>query len=190
MAAALGLEHEFVPFNDAIPKGGLLRAALNMSSEQPAPMLNAWMPAYSELVRRAKQRGVRTILSGAGGDEWLSVTPTIAADMMRRGEWGQLRRLVAGWHHSYNLSMPSTLYLLLWKYGLSPVLGGLADRAAPRRLSPQPSPPVDGEPRDRGARRSRSCALKSRHGSSGGCQPSIRRTACTSATPSTWWNTL
>lgn len=132
VAAALGLAHEFVPFDDAVPQGGLLPAALEMTRMQPAPMLNTWMPVYRDLVRRGRERGIRTILSGAGGDEWLSVSPTAAAEMMRRFEFGGLGRLMAGYRRSYNLTIPETLNMLLWKYGVRPLLGGIADRTAPQ----------------------------------------------------------
>jgi asparagine synthase (glutamine-hydrolysing) len=132
VAAKLGLDHTFVPFNDVVPAGGLLPAALGMTERQPAPLLNTWQPAYVELARRAQLQGIRTILSGAGGDEWLSVTPIIAADMIKRGDFGSLGRLIVGWQNSYKLNVFQTLHQLLWKYGLSPVLAGVADQYAPR----------------------------------------------------------
>jgi asparagine synthase (glutamine-hydrolysing) len=132
VAGALGMEHEFVPYADAVPKKGLLASALEITQQQAAPLLNTWMPAYTDLTYRAKRRGLTAILSGAGGDEWLSVSPTLAADMIRRGDLKGLWKLTTGWQHSYNLSLPRTLHMLFWKYGMSPVLAGVADRTAPR----------------------------------------------------------
>jgi asparagine synthetase B (glutamine-hydrolysing) len=131
VAHALGMEHEFIPYGEAVPKKGLLASALEITQQQAAPLLNTWMPAYTDLTNRAKQRGIGAILSGAGGDEWLSVSPTLAADMMRRGDLKGLWKLTSGWQHSYNLSFPRTLHMLLWKYGMSPVLAGVAARTAP-----------------------------------------------------------
>src|SRR5437588_460285 len=45
--------------------------------------MNTWLPAYSELAREGKRRGCRSILTGGGGDEWLNISPFIAADMLR-----------------------------------------------------------------------------------------------------------
>src|SRR5262249_13829540 len=64
VARSLGLDHEFLPFHDAVPRDHLLAAGLDLARLQPAPLLNAWMPAYAVLTQRATRRGIRTILSG------------------------------------------------------------------------------------------------------------------------------
>lgn len=135
VARALGLEHEFVPFGDAVPEGGLLASAVALSQEMPAPLLNTWMPAYTNLVHRAKRRGVRTILTGGGGDEWLSVTPTLAADLFRSFDIAGVARLYHGYRQSYPLSLPRTMHTVLWKYGLSPAIASVLQQIAPRRYT-------------------------------------------------------
>jgi hypothetical protein len=48
-------------------------------------MWNVWSPAYAALARAARDRGCDVVLTGRGGDEWLTVSPYYAADLARRG---------------------------------------------------------------------------------------------------------
>jgi asparagine synthetase B (glutamine-hydrolysing) len=131
VAGSLGLEHEFVPFEEAAPGTHLLTDALAITQTRPAPLLNTWMPAYTDLALRGKRRGVQTILSGAGGDEWLAVSPFIAADLIRTGDVRQLGKLVAAWKRSYDMSPLSVARCLGVKYGIRPLASSLLDRMAP-----------------------------------------------------------
>ena len=131
VAAALGLDQEFVPFDDAIPRQGLLAAALENTRTWPAPVLNAWGPAYAHLALRGKRRGVHTILTGAGGDEWLAVSPYFAADLLRRGDFSGLVRLVSAWCRSYRLSPLSVFRTTLWTFGARPLAGLMLNKIAP-----------------------------------------------------------
>ena len=133
VAAALGLEQEFVPFEEAAPSAELLRSALDITRIQPAPLLNAWAPAYCELTRRGKQLGVEVVLSGAGGDEWLSITPYLAADLIRAREMKRLWKLVSGWQRSYQLSPARAARVLMWTYGAKPLASGFLERLSPQR---------------------------------------------------------
>jgi asparagine synthase (glutamine-hydrolysing) len=131
VAGALGLEQEFVPFGAAVGGGGLLAPALEYSRSSPAPMLNTWSPAYTELARRGKRRGVQVIMTGAGGDEWLTVSPYLAADLMRAGDMRGLAHLVASWRRSYRMPLPRVLRTLLWTFGGRPLAGLALHRLAP-----------------------------------------------------------
>jgi Asparagine synthase len=83
------------------------------------------------LTERAKRRGIHGILSGAGGDEWLGVTPALAADLVRAGDVRQLARLVRGWRQSYELTPVQVLRCLLWRYSARPLASAALDRMAP-----------------------------------------------------------
>src|SRR5258705_7645985 len=106
--------------------------ALEIPRLRPAPLLNAWMPAYSELTLRGKRRGVEVILSGAGGDEWLTVTPSLAADLIRTGDVRGFQHLISSWKRSYNMSLPRVLKCLGWSFGLRPLASAALGRIAPR----------------------------------------------------------
>lgn len=132
VAARLGLELDFVPFDEAAPSSSLLSSALELTQLQAAPLLNTWMPAYTELARRGKHRGVDVITSGAGGDEWLAVSPYLAADMMRRADVRGLAQLLRGWKRSYRMSAPSVARCLLWRFGARPLMAAAVGAVAPR----------------------------------------------------------
>src|SRR5207249_4858167 len=83
VAAQLGLPQVMKRFYDAAGENGLLAGAVGLNSFLPAPINNTWLPAYHALVREGKERGCRTILTGSGGDEWLTVSPMLAADLLR-----------------------------------------------------------------------------------------------------------
>jgi asparagine synthase (glutamine-hydrolysing) len=131
VAKSLGLEHEFVPFYDAAPKRMLEDGALAHMREQPSPLLNPWAPAYANLAQRARQRGVRVILTGSGGDEWLGVSPYLAADLMRNLDVRGLWRFFSSYRRWYNIPTLYTLRNVFWRHGLRPIGSSLLDRAAP-----------------------------------------------------------
>lgn len=133
VAAMLGLEHDFVPFDEAAPSSHLLSAALELTRLQGSPLLNTWMPAYTELAVRGKRRGVDVITSGAGGDEWLAVSPFLSADLIRSGDVSGLIRLVRGWKRSYRMSTVGVSRCLLWRFGLRPLLAAAVGGVFPDR---------------------------------------------------------
>jgi asparagine synthetase B (glutamine-hydrolysing) len=132
VAARLGLEHEFVPFADAAPLSGLLSAALALTRVQAAPILNTWMPAYTSLALRGKQRGIGVITSGAGGDEWLAVSPFLAADLIRTGDLKGLAHLLVAWRRSYQQPAWRVARCLLWGFGARPLASAALGRLAPK----------------------------------------------------------
>lgn len=135
VAASLGLEQVLLPFDEAVGEGGILAAALKLSSTWPAPLFNIWYPAYYRLALTGAERGCRVIVTGAGGDEWLGVSPFLAADLMRRLDIRGLRELWTMMHRSYRLSRSATLKSVVWRFGAKPIVAGLAERIAPWAIS-------------------------------------------------------
>jgi asparagine synthase (glutamine-hydrolysing) len=131
VARSLGMPHDIVPFGEAVGETGLLRPAIDMASTWPAPMMNLWQPAYFHLARRARDRGCSTILTGTGGDEWLTVTPYLTADYLGRGKLVEVARHVAMVQRSFRMSAPDGIRAALWTFGGKPLAGMLADRLAP-----------------------------------------------------------
>ena len=109
-AQSLGMPQEFVNFSDALDGRGLLVPAADMAASWPAPMMNLWNPAYFSLAQRGHGYGVRVILTGSGGDEWLTVSPFVAADLIRSFEFRGLARHMRAVRRSYNISWP-----LIWR---------------------------------------------------------------------------
>jgi asparagine synthetase B (glutamine-hydrolysing) len=131
VAHSLGMPQDYVGFHQAVGERGLLLPAVEMSASWPAPMLNLWNPAYTYLARRGREQGCSTILTGSGGDEWLTVTPYLAADHLRHGQFAEVFRQVAMVRRSYNISAFEAARGSLWTYGARPLVCMLADRIAP-----------------------------------------------------------
>lgn len=131
IARKLGLAQRLVGFHDAVGPRGLLAEALELNHDLASPVLNTWEPAYLALMRAGRVDGIQTILTGYGGDEWLSVSPYLSADLMRRGDVRGLARFLGVWHRSYTYSRPHLLYSALWRFGLRPLGGQMLKRLAP-----------------------------------------------------------
>ena len=133
VASTLGLDQAFIRFYDAVPSGALLGPALECTRQSPSPILNTWSPAYTTLALEGKARGVEVVLTGAGGDEWLSVSPYLLADLMRAGDAGGTLRMINAWRRSYRMSPWQVLRGTWWTFGVRPLAGLALHRAAPER---------------------------------------------------------
>jgi asparagine synthase (glutamine-hydrolysing) len=131
VARALGMPQDFVDFNQAVGDRGLLIPAMEMASTWPMPMMNLWNPAYGYLAQRAHEHGCASILTGTGGDEWLTVSPYLAADNLRRGKFADVAHQIGMSRRSYQINLFQAVRSTLWTYGLRPLAGMLADRIAP-----------------------------------------------------------
>jgi asparagine synthetase B (glutamine-hydrolysing) len=89
------------------------------------------MPAYIHLAIQGRERGCRVILTGHGGDEWLSVTPFYAADLLLSLNLRGFFRLWDNHRRSYPIPPMTVLRNLLWRFGMRPLLGLAGDRIAP-----------------------------------------------------------
>jgi asparagine synthase (glutamine-hydrolysing) len=129
VAAALELQQVMLAWTDAVPSEGLVRAALDLTAASPAPLINLWLPAYDRLGREGRARGCSVILTGNGGDEWLTVSPYYAADLMRVLDVRGLYSLFHDNRRSHRIS--SLLYLrnFLWRFGARPLLVDGAKKA-------------------------------------------------------------
>jgi len=138
VAASLGLPQVMLPFREAAGPQGILAAALEMSRVFPAPLHNVWLPAYNNLGEEGRRQGCQVIMTGGGGDEWLTVSPFLAADLLLsldgKGLWGLWNSM----NRSYKLSRPALLRNILWQFGLRPLLlaagVGVLRRVAPSFL--------------------------------------------------------
>ena len=132
VAETLGLPLHLVGFREAAGPRGLLAEAIEMNAGLGAPLFNTWAPAYMTLVRRARSMGVSTILTGEGGDEWLGVTPFLAADLLRRGQLLALGRMALANHRSYHQNALQVIGTTIWRYGLRPLAGQALYSLAPK----------------------------------------------------------
>jgi asparagine synthase (glutamine-hydrolysing) len=128
VARSLGLTHEILDFHEAAGPRGLLGNGLALNHGLASPLFNCWAPAYLELARRAAAHGVRVILTGSGGDEWLGVSPFLGADLLRRGNLSGFIRFTKTWARSYDQAPARVLHSALWTFGLRPIGGMLMHR--------------------------------------------------------------
>jgi asparagine synthase (glutamine-hydrolysing) len=135
VARGLGLPQVMLGWEDAVGPRGLIASALELSAHGAAPLGNFWAPAYDRLAQEGKSRGCRAILTGAGGDEWLGVSPYYAADLVRTANVVGLYRLYTAQRRSYQLSNWLFTRNMLWRFGARPLVAGIAKRAA-RRIAP------------------------------------------------------
>ncbi|MEO8481881.1 MAG: asparagine synthase-related protein [Acidobacteriota bacterium] len=133
VARSLGLPIHLLGFFEAAGARGLLAEGLDLTRQLSAPLLNSWMPAYLSLARRATLDGVRTILTGEGGDEWLGTSPFLAADLIRRGDIRGLVQIARTWQRSYHQTWLTVIRGTLWRYGLRPLLGAACSTLSPDR---------------------------------------------------------
>lgn len=138
VASELGMPQTVVSFAEAEGPNGLVREALRTTGTWPMPLVNIWHPLYTHLALKGRDQGARTVLTGAGGDEWLSVAPMWAADCMRGFRFRELHHFWLTYRNSYTVRKWPMLRNLLWRYGSKVVLKdagrGIVSRVAPGRL--------------------------------------------------------
>lgn len=120
VASRLGLPIETVDYGET-SFNGPVRAALDVTANWPMPILNLYMPPYNVLARRAVDQGYKTILTGGGGDEWLTVSPFYNADLIKGLHFVRLARLIASNVRSHNKPQLSLLSFSLWDSGIRPL---------------------------------------------------------------------
>jgi asparagine synthetase B (glutamine-hydrolysing) len=132
VAKQLGIEQVLLPFRDAVGPQGLLAEALRVSRSWPQPMWNIWSPAYMALAREAHARDRKVILTGRGGDEWLTISPYLLADQLRHGDFRGMHRLLQMRRRSNNLAGIGAAARLVWTTACRPLAGAAFDAMAPR----------------------------------------------------------
>jgi asparagine synthetase B (glutamine-hydrolysing) len=131
VARQLGLVQSLVPFDEAAGPTGLLDAALRLSASWPQPLWNMWAPAYMHLARLGCERGARTVLTGRGGDEWLTVTPYLFADLIARADVRGAWRLLQTRRRSHGVRTARGMARLLWLTAGRPLASAALDLVAP-----------------------------------------------------------
>jgi asparagine synthase (glutamine-hydrolysing) len=132
IAKSLGLDQILLDVHEALGFRPLLEQALQLNAMLSAPLINTWQPAYLALAERGRAHGVRTILTGHGGDEWLTVSPYLAADLLRRGAFLELAQFLRTLKRSFTRTRRPIVRTTLLKFGLRPLASMAIDRFFPR----------------------------------------------------------
>lgn len=122
VARGLGMPQILTPFAEAAGTEGFLVTMLRTSAGLESPLLSPWLAVYEYLARQGRDRGCRVILTGGGGDEWLGVSPFLAADLIRTGQFRSWLRLYRALGSSFNVSAATTFRSLMWTCGLKRLL--------------------------------------------------------------------
>jgi asparagine synthetase B (glutamine-hydrolysing) len=135
VAATLEVPQVLLSFDEAVGPQGLVGAGIELSAELPLPLVNPWRPAYVGLGREGRERGCDVILTGAGGDEWLTVNPFFMADLLRRGDLFGASRFASTLLRSYSRPRLPLLRFAVWQAGFEPLVL-LAGRRTAQSVAP------------------------------------------------------
>jgi asparagine synthase (glutamine-hydrolysing) len=136
IAQSLGLTQTGVPLNagDALES---YFASLELNRTWSQPLASSFISLYLSLGKKAKDAGCDFMLSGEGGDEWLVIHYTLAADLLRNFDARGLRNFWKTVKATNELSYHETAEIL-WLDGLRllllELLGKTLRRVAPGRL--------------------------------------------------------
>jgi len=122
VAAALGLPHFQLPFDNAAGPRGALEATLELSRSSPAPVSNLLRPALQRIALEGSERGCRVILNGDGADEWAGLNPFLAADLLRSLDLAGLYCFGRLYSRAYPFFTSNLIFGLLWPFGVRPLL--------------------------------------------------------------------
>jgi asparagine synthase (glutamine-hydrolysing) len=124
VAADLGLETELV----AAESFPVLGDPATRRPSLEAPFL-AWDRCFREVLRRARDRGARVLLTGHGGDDLLSGSPLVYADRLRRGDLTAVLEIVR-----HAAAQRQGWRWILYHYLVQPLLPQAAERGLRRAL--------------------------------------------------------
>ena len=128
---SLGMPHRVSTAADWLGRRSLLSATLEKVPALPGPTDVWWTGAYMGFYGTPAADGVRTLLTGSGGDEWLGVHRSHAADLLRRLDLRGLLGFVRATVDSEGYEWGRALRQILWKNILCLLIGGLWMKVAP-----------------------------------------------------------
>jgi asparagine synthase (glutamine-hydrolysing) len=131
-AGALGLPQVAARESEWIRGRNIVDLSLEVVPELPAPSRTYWVGGYMAFYRFAAARDVNVLLTGSGGDNWVSVGNAYAADCLRRLELARLARFVRSYTGTGGLALRRALEILVWSGGVRVLLDAFSARYVPR----------------------------------------------------------
>jgi asparagine synthetase B (glutamine-hydrolysing) len=129
----LGIHHVISTPADHLGDRDGVAASLDVTRELPGPSSIYWIGAYTGFCRSVSSRGLHTLLTGSGGDDWLSVKTVHAADLIRRLQFQQLARLMRAATGTGGHALKKSIRDWVWTGGMRPILDMWWARLAPRQ---------------------------------------------------------
>jgi hypothetical protein len=106
--------------------------SLEATDQLPSPSRVYWVGTSSKFYQRTSAQQLNVLLTGAGGDNWLGVADTHAADLMRNRQFGQLARFMKADVSTGGASLRRSARRLLWTSGFRPLMDSQWARFAPQ----------------------------------------------------------
>lgn len=122
VAGALGMPQLIRTFEESLDGESPVRAALDVSTHLPCPVLSIWQAMYTGLFRSARERGCQRTILGTGGDDMMIVDLSYGADCLRALRLPTLWRFFRSWQRTSPFGTGVVARELLWKGALRPVL--------------------------------------------------------------------
>lgn len=132
-AEALGLPHIVTRTSEWTHQRNDIDVSLEATPDLPGPSRIYWVGTYMGFYRAAVANGLRVLLTGSGGDNWLAVADLHAADLLRGGRVVELSRFIRAAARTGGSSYRAALRRLLWMGGAKPLIDSFAARALPAR---------------------------------------------------------
>ena len=105
--------------------------SLEITGQLPGPSRIYWVGTYTSFYRQTAGQGLRVLLTGSGGDNWLAVADPHAADLMRGLRLVQLYQFVQTALATGGLSLQVAARRILWTGGIRPLVDTLATQLVP-----------------------------------------------------------
>jgi asparagine synthase (glutamine-hydrolysing) len=132
-ATLLGMPHLVFGDDVTLRTIDLVQDSAAIGTVFPFPANMWWSAATVALYRAVAERGLRVLLTGSGGDEWLGVHYAYAADLLRRLDAIGFFSLLQATADTGGEGWRPALRTLFWEYGLRLLLRSFWMRVHPAR---------------------------------------------------------
>jgi asparagine synthetase B (glutamine-hydrolysing) len=129
IAAALGLPHYLISVDELADDGSLFASGRQMTGRFSYPVANPFLALFYRLVQQPTAQSCKVLMTGGGGDEWLGVSPQLAADHWRHGNLQGLWHMWQVCRQSSDQSWNSLLKSMVWTAGWRPILRDMTLRS-------------------------------------------------------------
>jgi len=133
VSGALGMPHVISTQPEWLEGRDPIQRSLELTDTLPGPGFVFWVGTYTGFYRQTAARGLTTLLTGAGGDNWLSVGDAHAADLLRHLRLGALYRFLQSDLNTGGATLRGVAQRRLWRFGVRPILDAHLDRWLPAR---------------------------------------------------------
>jgi asparagine synthase (glutamine-hydrolysing) len=135
VARSLELPQSLLTVAESLDGREPLEVALAFSRWSPNPVASVFQALYTGLFRTARAQGLRRLLFGTGGDDFLNVDPAYGADLLGGLRLPALWRYLRATQRTSPFAPATVARLILWDGAARPVLrqagGGAVARVAP-----------------------------------------------------------